>query len=283
MGINLIGASRLILFDVDWNPATDDQAMARIHREGQKRHCKIYRFLVKGGLEERIWQRQVVKRGLADSILEGGGSSGGGDGGSKHGVAQFSKEELRDLFRLDEKEGLRTHELIGCLCGGAGNAADSADTRQENEDKPYFIDNSVASDNEEDELLDMPALIKASRLSNAAVEEQEAKISSGTHHLQANAKSKQGQDMQSLMLYSHINTIRFSQLQEESEELERMEEIVDDDCLMGVLRGDKGEAVVGGVAYVFKKTSKSKDEQAGEEGRIKIKDESIQSSFFKRT
>jgi hypothetical protein len=141
----------------------------------------------------------------------------------------------------------------------------------------------VASDNEEDELLDMPALIKASRLSNAAVEEQEAKISSGTHHLQANAKSKQGQDMQSLMLYSHINTIRFSQLQEESEELERMEEIVDDDCLMGVLRGDKGEAVVGGVAYVFKKTSKSKDEQAGEEGRIKIKDESIQSSFFKRT
>jgi DNA repair and recombination protein RAD54B len=281
MGINLIGASRLILFDVDWNPATDDQAMARIHREGQRRHCKIYRFLVKGGLEERIWQRQVVKRGLADSILEGGGSGGGGNGGGKHGVAQFSREELRDLFRLDENEGLRTHELIGCLCGGAGNFADSTAIEEEKEEQPYFIDDSVASDNEgEDELPDMPTLIKASRLSNAAMQEQELKISSGTHHLQANAKNKQGQDMQSLMLYSHVNTSQFSQLQEESEELEQMEEIIDDDCLMGVLRGELGEAVVGGVAYVFKKTSKSKAEQARDEGRTKIEDEGFKSSFF---
>ena len=274
LGINLIGASRLILFDVDWNPATDDQAMARIHREGQKRHCKIYRFLVKGGLEERIWQRQVVKRGLADSILEGGGGAGGSGGGgsSKNGVAQFSVEELRDLFRLDESEGLRTHELIGCLCGGSGNVADSTASKQQ--------DDSVASENEEDELLDMPALIKASRLSNAAIEEQERKISSGTHHLQANVKKKQEQDMQSLMQYAHINTTQFSKLEEDSEELEQMEEIIDDDCLMGVLRHEEGEAGVGGVAYIFKKTSRSKAEQAREKGGVEIK-EGIKSSFFK--
>jgi DNA repair and recombination protein RAD54B len=280
LGINLIGASRLILFDVDWNPATDDQAMARIHREGQKRHCKIYRFLVKGGLEERIWQRQVVKRGLADSILDGGGGAGGGGSGgsSKNGVAQFSVEELRDLFRLDENEGLRTHELIGCLCGGSGNVADSTASKQEGEDEPYFVDDSVASENEEDELLDMPALIKASRLSNAAIEEQERKISSGTHHLQANMKKKQEQDMQSLMQYAHINTTQFSKLEEE---LEQMEKIIDDDCLMGVLRREEGEAGVGGVAYIFKKTSKLKAEQAGEKGKVEIKEEDIRSSFFK--
>jgi len=283
LGINLIGASRLILFDVDWNPATDDQAMARIHREGQKRHCKIYRFLVKGCLEERIWQRQVVKRGLADSILEGGGGAGGSGGGgsSKNGVAQFSVEELRDLFRLDESEGLRTHELIGCLCGGSGNAADSTASKQEDEDQPYFVDDSVASENEEDELLDMPALIKASRLSNAAIEEQERKISSGTHHLQANVRKKQEQNMQSLMQYAHINTSQFSKLEEDSEELEQMEEIIDDDCLIGVLRREEGEAGVGGVAYIFKKTSRSKAEQAGEKGRVEIKEEGTRSSFFK--
>jgi DNA repair and recombination protein RAD54B len=44
-GINLIGASRLVLYDVDWNPSTDIQAMARIHRDGQKRNVHIYRFL----------------------------------------------------------------------------------------------------------------------------------------------------------------------------------------------------------------------------------------------
>ena len=36
-GLNLIGASRLVMFDPDWNPANDNQAMARIWRDGQKK------------------------------------------------------------------------------------------------------------------------------------------------------------------------------------------------------------------------------------------------------
>jgi DNA repair and recombination protein RAD54B len=116
VGLNLVGASRLVLFDVDWNPATDDQAIARIHRQGQKRHCKIYRFLIKGGLEERIWQRQAVKRALADSIMNPGSNTAvdivepGTKG--KSNTSTFSQDELKDLFRLDESESLRTHDLI---------------------------------------------------------------------------------------------------------------------------------------------------------------------------
>lgn len=44
-GLNLIGANRLVMFDPDWNPANDEQAMARVWRDGQKKKCYIYRLL----------------------------------------------------------------------------------------------------------------------------------------------------------------------------------------------------------------------------------------------
>ena len=58
-GLNLIGANRLVLFDPDWNPATDKQAAARCWREGQPKRCFTYRFVTTGTIEEKIFQRQV--------------------------------------------------------------------------------------------------------------------------------------------------------------------------------------------------------------------------------
>ena len=47
-GLNLVGASRLVLLDSDWNPAVDMQAMGRIWRDGQSKPCTIYRLLSTG-------------------------------------------------------------------------------------------------------------------------------------------------------------------------------------------------------------------------------------------
>lgn len=58
-----------MLFDSDWNPANDLQAMGRIHRDGQKKECFIYRFVTTGTIDEKIFQRQITKIGLADSVM----------------------------------------------------------------------------------------------------------------------------------------------------------------------------------------------------------------------
>lgn len=110
-GINLVGASRLVLFDLDWNPATDLQAMARVHRDGQTRPVVIYRLVTTGCVEEKILQRQLAKTGLAASVVD-----------MKSGVGSFTSEELRDLFSLRETE-CATHELLGCGCEGRGYVA----------------------------------------------------------------------------------------------------------------------------------------------------------------
>lgn len=70
VGLNLIGANRLILMDPDWNPATDQQAMARIYREGQKREVFIYRLISKNTIEEVILQRQYLKGKLSVVVQE---------------------------------------------------------------------------------------------------------------------------------------------------------------------------------------------------------------------
>jgi DNA repair and recombination RAD54-like protein len=63
-GLNLIGGNRLVLFDPDWNPATDKQAAARVWRDGQKKRVYVYRFLTTGTIEEKVYQRQMSKESL---------------------------------------------------------------------------------------------------------------------------------------------------------------------------------------------------------------------------
>lgn len=63
-GLNLIGANRLVMFDPDWNPANDEQAMARVWRDGQKKTCYIYRLL---SVRIVVMFRVVVGHGIRPS------------------------------------------------------------------------------------------------------------------------------------------------------------------------------------------------------------------------
>ncbi|KAL8930110.1 MAG: hypothetical protein Q9172_000195 [Xanthocarpia lactea] len=200
LGINLIGASRLVLFDVDWNPATDLQAMARIHRDGQKRACFIYRFLMAGGIEEKIFQRQIVKLGLASNLMD-----------QKEESSSFTKEDLKDLFRLDEGLSCQTHDLIGCRCQGRGTEI-------------LELDEDAKAENE------FPTLSSIVEASMTDAEQQGTKTK---------AASRVARD--ALMNYTHIDTSDFG-----ADGSNDKEALIKDDVLLQMLK-DEGN----NISFVF--------------------------------
>mmetsp|Transcript_75136 Transcript_75136/g.220203 ORF Transcript_75136/g.220203 Transcript_75136/m.220203 type:complete len:1065 (-) Transcript_75136:152-3346(-) len=72
VGLNIIGADRVVLFDPDWNPMTDIQARERAWRIGQRREVGVFRLLLAGTLEEKIYQRQMAKQQLSQQVFSAG-------------------------------------------------------------------------------------------------------------------------------------------------------------------------------------------------------------------
>ncbi|XP_073258771.1 DNA repair and recombination protein RAD54B-like [Porites lutea] len=121
VGLNLIGASKLILFDIDWNPANDIQAMARVWRDGQKKTVYIYRLLTTGTIEEKIYQRQTAKQGLSGTVAD-----------AKETVkVEFSRNELKDLFTLHENSLCLTHDLLQCTCMASESERENEECQSE--------------------------------------------------------------------------------------------------------------------------------------------------------
>ncbi len=72
IGLNLTGASNVIFYDTDWNPAMDKQAQDRCHRIGQTRNVTIYRLITEYSIEENILMKSIQKRRLESLVTEEG-------------------------------------------------------------------------------------------------------------------------------------------------------------------------------------------------------------------
>ena len=103
LGINLTGADRVIIYDPDWNPSTDIQARERAWRLGQKREVQIYRLMVAGTIEEKIFHRQIFKQFLTNKILR-----------DPKQRQTFQLKDLHDLFSLGraDEEATETGRLF---------------------------------------------------------------------------------------------------------------------------------------------------------------------------
>ncbi|XP_060135423.1 DNA excision repair protein ERCC-6-like [Zootoca vivipara] len=112
VGLTLTAASRVVIFDPSWNPATDAQAVDRAYRIGQKENVVIYRLITCGTVEERIYRRQVFK----DSLIRQG------TGDKKNPYRYFTKQELRELFTLEDTRSSVTQLQLQSLHANQRNS-----------------------------------------------------------------------------------------------------------------------------------------------------------------
>jgi len=88
LGLNLTAASRVIHYDLWYNPAVENQATDRAFRIGQKRNVFVHRFITKNSFEEKIDAMISSKQELADMTVSSGESW----------LARMTHEELKELF-----------------------------------------------------------------------------------------------------------------------------------------------------------------------------------------
>ncbi|CAR29992.1 ZYRO0G21780p [Zygosaccharomyces rouxii] len=70
LGINLTSADVVVLYDSDWNPQADLQAMDRAHRIGQKKQVKVFRFVTDNSVEDKILERATQKLRLDQLVIQ---------------------------------------------------------------------------------------------------------------------------------------------------------------------------------------------------------------------
>jgi SNF2 family DNA or RNA helicase len=87
VGLNLTAADYVFLLDPWWNPAAEDQAVARAHRIGQERPVTALRFIARDSIEEKIRQLQERKKLLGKALFATGAET-----------PELSREDLEGLL-----------------------------------------------------------------------------------------------------------------------------------------------------------------------------------------
>lgn len=99
LGINLETADTVIIYDSDWNPQNDLQAMARAHRIGQTKSVNIYRLVTKNSVEETILEKAKQKMILDHLVIQSMDT-----GTIKNSQKAFTRDDLQAILKFGAQE-----------------------------------------------------------------------------------------------------------------------------------------------------------------------------------
>ncbi|UJR26103.1 hypothetical protein I4U23_007449 [Adineta vaga] len=143
LGINLIAANRVIVLDVSWNPCLDAQAICRVYRYGQQKHCYIYRLIADFTMEKRIYDRQIAKQGMSDRVVD-----------ELQPQNQFTRNEVENLLHFAVEEEPVVPDLINKIDQISNDPILSITCKQYSQSitKIPFTHESLLSDQKENQL-----------------------------------------------------------------------------------------------------------------------------------
>lgn len=89
-GLNLTGADTVILYDLWWNPAVEEQAADRAHRIGQKNVVQVIRLVTQGTVEDKMYELQQKKKNLIDEVIQPGHEA----------LSSLTEQEIREILMI---------------------------------------------------------------------------------------------------------------------------------------------------------------------------------------
>ena len=105
LGINLTSADIVVLFDSDWNPQADLQAMDRAHRIGQTKQVVVFRFITENAIEEKVLERAAQKLRLDQLVIQQGRAQ-------QQAKNAASKDELLNMIQHGAEKVFQTAGAI---------------------------------------------------------------------------------------------------------------------------------------------------------------------------
>ena len=121
LGINLTTADIVVLYDSDWNPQADLQAMDRAHRIGQTKQVVVYRFVTDNAIEEKVLERAAQKLRLDQLVIQQGRAQ-------VAAKAAANKDELLSMIQHGAEKVFQSKGSTGIAAKGTDVDEDDIDS-----------------------------------------------------------------------------------------------------------------------------------------------------------